>query len=97
MAYQLLFSPASEADLIGFFQYGMSRWGRPQSEAYLNKIEEFAWLLTEQPLIGLERNDLQTSLRSLPVEQHILFYRVLSKRIEILRVLHQKQDPTSKI
>lgn len=97
MTYQLLFSPASQADLKGIFQYGMNRWGRAQSEAYLNKIEELAWVLTEQPLIGIERKDLQPSLRSLPIEQHILFYRVLSKRIEILRVLHHKQDPTSKI
>ena len=97
MTYQLHFSPASKADLKGIFQFGLSRWGRTNSVNYLDRLEEHAWLLTEQPFVGVERKDLQTSLRSLPAESHILFYRVVSNRIEILRILHKKQDPSSNL
>jgi hypothetical protein len=32
-------------------------------------------------------------MRSLPIESHILFYRVTANRLEIIRVLHGRQDP----
>jgi len=42
--------------------------------------------------IYLEQVDMP-EMRSFPVESHIVFYQVRSKQIEIIRVLHGRQDP----
>ena len=92
-AHQLVITPAAKNDLNGIYQYGVRRWGHAQSDRYLAVIKDQFWSLTEQPLMGLERPELMTETRSLPIQSHTLFYRVTSKRIEIVRILHGRQDP----
>ncbi len=43
--------------------------------------------------MGLERSDLLPGVRRLPIESHTLFYRVTTDTVEIIRVLHGRQDP----
>ncbi len=91
--HQLVIAPAAKNDLKDIYQYGLRQWGKVQSESYLSTIKNQFWLLTQQPLIGTERPELLPDTRSLPVESHTLFYRVTTNRVEIIRVLHGRQDP----
>lgn len=91
--HQLIIAPAAKADLKDIYQYGLRQWGQAQSEAYLEILKVKFWSLTEQPLIGTERPELLAGMRSLPIESHILFYRVTTTNVEIIRVLHGRQDP----
>jgi toxin ParE1/3/4 len=43
--------------------------------------------------MGTERPELLPDTRSLLLESHILLYRVTANRVEIIRVLHGRQDP----
>ena len=90
--HQLVIAPAAKNDLKDIYQYGLRQWGKVQSESYLSTIKNQFWLLTQQPLIGTERPELLPDTRSLPVESHTLFYRVTTNRVEIIRVLHGRQD-----
>lgn len=92
-AHQLVIAPAAKTDLKDIYQYGLRQWGQAQSDSYLETIKTQFWSLTEQPLMGVERSDLLLGVRSLPIESHILFYRVTTDTIEIIRVLHGRQDP----
>jgi toxin ParE1/3/4 len=92
-SHQLVIAPAVKNDLKDIYQYGLRQWGQAQSESYLSTIKNQFWLLTEQPLIGIERPELLPDTRSLPIESHTLFYRVTANRVEIIRVLHGRQDP----
>lgn len=89
--HQLVIAPAAKNDLKDIYQYGLRQWGQSQSESYLSTIKK--QLLTQQPLMGTERPELLPDTRSLPVEGHTLFYRVTANRVEIIRVLHGRQDP----
>jgi len=91
--HQLVIAPAAKNDLKEIYQYGLRQWGQAQSESYLSTIKKQFWLLTQQPLIGTERPELLPDARSLPVNSHTLFYRVDATRVEIIRVLHGRQDP----
>ena len=91
--HQLVIAPAAINDLKDIYQYGLRQWGQAQSESYLTTIKNQFWLLTQQPLMGIERNELLPEARSLPIESHILFYRVTVNTVEIIRVLHGRQDP----
>lgn len=92
-SHQLVVAPAAKNDLKEIYQYGLRQWGRAQSESYLSTIKNQFWLLTQQPLIGTERSELLPNTRSLPIESHALFYRVTANRVEVIRVLHGRQDP----
>ncbi|MES9952558.1 MAG: type II toxin-antitoxin system RelE/ParE family toxin [Candidatus Thiodiazotropha sp. 6PLUC2] len=92
-SHQLVIAPAAKNDLKEIFQYGLRQWGQSQSESYLTTIKKQLWLLTQQPLMGTERSELLPDSRSLPIESHTLFYRVTVNRVEIIRVLHGRQDP----
>ncbi|PUB86336.1 MAG: type II toxin-antitoxin system RelE/ParE family toxin [gamma proteobacterium symbiont of Ctena orbiculata] len=89
----LVIAPAAKNDLKEIYQYGLRQWGQSQSESYLSTIKKQFWLLTRQPLMGTERPELLPDTRSLPTQSHTLFYRVTANRVEIIRVLHGRQDP----
>ena len=91
--HQLVIAPAAKTDLKGLYHYGLRQWGQTQSESYLENIKQQIWTLTEQPLIGVDRSELLSGARSLPIESHTLFYRVTLDTVEIIRVLHGRQDP----
>ncbi len=91
--HQLVIAPAAITDLKDIYQYGLRQWGQVQSESYLAGIKNQFWLLTQQPLMSAERNELLPEIRSLPIESHTPFYRVTADMVEIIRVLHGRQDP----
>ncbi len=91
--HQLVIAPAAKNDLKEIYQYGLRLWGQTQSESYLSTIKKQFWLLTQQPLIGTQRPELLPDVRSLPINSHTLFYRVTTTRVEVIRVLHGRQDP----
>ena len=92
-AHQLIVAPTAKNDLKDIYQYGLRQWGQAQSDRYLSAVKDQFWLLTEQPLMGIERPELLTDTRSLAIESHTLFYRVAFKQVEIIRILHCRQDP----
>jgi len=91
--YQLFVAPAAKEDLKDIYQYGLHHWGKVQSDNYLTGIKDKFWTLTKQPLMGVERPELIPGTRSLPIQSHILFYRVATRQVEIIRVLHGRQYP----
>ena len=56
-------------------------------------LKDQFWSLTTQPLMGIERPELLPETRSLHIQSHTLFYRFTGNRVEIIRVLHGRQDP----
>ena len=91
--HPLVISPAARDDLAEIGRFGKQAWGKMQSSAYLDRLKEQLWTLTEFPLVGVERDDLLPELRSLPVASHLVFYRLTQGCVEIVRVLHGRQDP----
>jgi len=90
---QLVIAPVARDDLKNIYQYGRRQWGKARSDSYMATLKEQFWSLTEQPLMGIERPELLPDIRSLPIQSHTVFYRVAAKQIEIIRVLHGRQDP----
>jgi toxin ParE1/3/4 len=95
--HNLVISPAARDDLREIYQFGLRNWGQNQSSSYLDKLKELFWLLTEQNHIGVERPEIFPEARSFAVERHVVFYQVQSNHIEIIRVLHARQDPNRHI
>ncbi|MEH6581163.1 MAG: type II toxin-antitoxin system RelE/ParE family toxin [Halioglobus sp.] len=92
-ALKLVVTPAARHDLEEIYQYGCINWGVLRASRYVDQIGDKLWGLTENPNSGQERGELLPKLRSLVVDSHVIFYRFRSSRIEIIRILHCRQDP----
>lgn len=91
----LVISPAAQSDLEAIYAQGLANWSKSQSVKYLNRIKEHVKTLLTQPLMGMERPELMAGIRSFPVGQHIVFYRLAgleNNHLEVVRVLHGWQD-----
>ena len=92
-SYPLIISPIARDDLEKIYQYGILNWGVSQASSYIDHLKTQLWSLTEHPKMGKERDELLSAMRSLAVESHIIFYRIKNQQINIVRVLHGRQDP----
>ncbi|MDP4536882.1 type II toxin-antitoxin system RelE/ParE family toxin [Alkalimonas collagenimarina] len=91
--YQLVIAPVAKDDLKTIYQFSVARWGQARADKYLEQLKERFRLLLEQPMLGHERSELITAVRSSPVESHTIFYRITINQIHIIRILHCRQDP----
>ena len=92
-AYPLVISPAALNDLKKIYQFGTLNWGTSRASNYLDSLKKQFWTLAEHPQMGIEREELFVAMRSLVIESHVIFYRTSKQKIEIVRVLHGRQDP----
>ena len=90
---RLVISPAARNDLKKIVQFGVTSWGMPRTSQYMGHIKSQFLNLMEHPEIGMIRDDLLPSIHSLRSQSHVIFYRLQKTRIEIVRVLHGRQDP----
>ena len=85
-------TPRAAADLNHIAVYSLRKWGRRQTIAYLEALDDrFAWL-AEYPDIGRARPDILPELRSFREGSQIIFYRARGTIIEIIGVPHMSMD-----
>jgi toxin ParE1/3/4 len=60
---------------------------------YHERLSAAMRTLLAHPYPGRARDDLSPGLRTLAVGGHIVFYRVGTRSVTIVRILHAKMDP----
>ena len=94
---KLVVAPAAQSDIASIFNYTLANWGEKQAKNYLLIIKKALQTLREQPLKGKVRPELNPNIRSIIVEKHIVYYRQQEKVLEIVRILHGRQDPDVRV
>ncbi len=89
---QLRLSPKACADLDTIWNHTAQRWGQDQAEAYLLSLGETMKLLASQPGLGRNIDLIRKGYLKFPAGSHIFIFRMQSKAIEIIRVLHKSMD-----
>lgn len=92
MATSLIISPAARDDLQGIFRFSVEIWGRQKAEDYLEQLSLHIHKLLATPRLGISREEILPGLRSLRVARHVVFYRIERDRVEVIRVLSERQD-----
>lgn len=92
MATSLIISPAARDDLRAIFEFSLETWGRQRAEDYLDELSQHIYSLLAAPRLGISRDDILPGLRSTRVARHVVFYRIEQERVEVLRVLSERQD-----
>jgi toxin ParE1/3/4 len=82
---------AAEQDLADLSQHIAA--ADPQAAAaILELIEAKCDLLAQYPEAGRLREELLPNLRSVPVSRYVIFYRIASDEIQVIRILHGARD-----
>ena len=83
--------PQADADLDSIWAF-IAADNVTAADRLIGRIGEIFEMLIESPLVGRERPDLRSDLRSFPVGNYVIFYRALSDGVEVVRVMNGRQD-----
>lgn len=84
---------AAYADLEDIEAYTLETWGTDQCHEYIRALFQRFEQIAEHPGLGRTREELASGVKSLPHEQHVIFYEALPDgRCVVLRVLHARRD-----
>ncbi|WP_300668222.1 type II toxin-antitoxin system RelE/ParE family toxin [Desulfoluna sp.] len=89
-SFRMSAKAVEDLKLIGLFM--LQRWGRDQRNTYLHKLDESFHLLSEQPFSGAVCDDIRRGYRVYHVGRHLIFYRLVASRVEIIRILHERMN-----
>ncbi|HEA20902.1 hypothetical protein LCGC14_1257710 [marine sediment metagenome] len=92
MINSYVLSEEATSDIDDIFKFGEYKFGIAQAIKYLIGLEGHFEKLANNPDIGRERNEIKVGLLSLPYISHIIFYRKLSDKIRIVRILYGGRD-----
>ena len=87
-------SPQARSDLLEIWFYIATNSGSLDvADRLIDSITDRFVLLASFPNIGRARDlDLRSGLRSFPVGEYVIFYRIQKEDVLILRVLHGSRD-----
>lgn len=95
MIRDIQFREPARHDLASIWMYSRDRWGLDQAEAYLDTLEATIKRLSHLPTVGTERGDLTPGLHKLKAGSHHIYYLFDDTKIDVVRILHQRQDAES--
>jgi toxin ParE1/3/4 len=97
----LLFTFQSCADLNAIWEsiaMPRTQWSAYESsrltaaEKFADRFEKICELLPKHPEVGLNRDDLNPGICSVPIQRYVIFYRIRGDSVEVLRVLRAALD-----
>ncbi|MGV3711586.1 type II toxin-antitoxin system RelE/ParE family toxin [Pseudolysinimonas sp.] len=91
-AYRL--TPAAQKDLSSIWEFSEERWNVRQAETYLREIQSAIERVADDPERGRRRDEIREGYRSYSVESHVIFYLPRVDGVDVIRILHQRMDPS---
>jgi toxin ParE1/3/4 len=95
--HRVIFSPAAQADFTDILLYTRQQRGEDQRDRYEAVLTQAIASIADYPETGTHCPQLFSGCRAHPTQRHIIFYRIERKDIEIVRILHERTDPTRKL
>ena len=80
----------AKKDLKDIYSYTYESFGEEQADIYFNKLNQQIEILKANPEIGIPCDYIRSSYRQLHINKHIVFYKVTSIRIHVIRILHER-------
>ncbi|XBH21575.1 type II toxin-antitoxin system RelE/ParE family toxin [Jonesiaceae bacterium BS-20] len=87
-------TPAAQRDLSAIWDFTEERWDRHQAEIYLREIQEAVERIASNPERGRPCSHIRHGYRRYSIGSHLIFYVERERSIDIIRILHQRMDPT---
>ena len=87
-------APAAQRDLSSIWDCTEQRWDAQQAETYISEIRAAIERLAEDPERGWPCDEIRAGYRRYAIGSHRIFYRTRDQGVDIIRILHQRMDPT---
>jgi len=88
---RIIFTPAAQNDIENIWDYSFKEWGIEQAERYIEGIRDTCRALA----LGYKRGraiDVRQGYMKCPTGQHMIYFLERDDRLEVVRILHGKQD-----
>ncbi|MEM9008584.1 MAG: type II toxin-antitoxin system RelE/ParE family toxin [Cyanobacteria bacterium P01_F01_bin.86] len=86
------FTVLASRDLEAIIDYVAEQSSIDIAETVLTKVNQKCQQLMSFPGIGRKRDELSTGVRSVPVDNYLVFYRLIEDGIEVLRIVSGYRD-----
>ena len=85
-------SPRAQADLDDIWDYTERNWGKEQAEAYIRLIGAAIRAIASSPERAKPCDHIREGYRNYPAGSHMIFFRLLDGKIDVVRILHRRMD-----
>ena len=85
------FSPAAEADIEEIWDYSADKWGADQADSYTDAIRDACHALAKGTKYGRPAEVLP-EIQKYFCGSHVVYFLNHTDRLDVIRVLHQRQD-----
>jgi toxin ParE1/3/4 len=90
----VVLSAEARADLNGILLCTWQQWGEERRDRYKAMLDRALATLSDYPEIGPQAPRFFPGCCVRHVEHHVIYYQILNGEIEIVRILHERADPT---
>ncbi|QOD43544.1 type II toxin-antitoxin system RelE/ParE family toxin [Clavibacter zhangzhiyongii] len=87
-------TPAATKDLSEIWDYTEERWDADQAESYVREIGAAIERVAEDSLRGRDCGDIRPGYRRYGIGSHTVYYVDRPDTINVIRILHQRMDPS---
>lgn len=87
-------TPAAQRDLSSIWDLTHDRWDVRQAETYVNEIRAAIERIADDPGRGRACDEIREGYRRYSIGSHLVFYLVTTEGVDVIRILHQRMDPT---
>jgi toxin ParE1/3/4 len=88
----IYFTDRALEDIADILLYTLNEWDARTASEYDQQINNAINRLSLHPYVGRNRSDLRPRLRSVPVGEHIIIYRIEGDAIVIQHLVHRHRD-----
>lgn len=85
-------TPAAERDLETIWTHTRQQWGVEQANRYVDILTAAFAELVRSPKIAPACDHVRPGYRRRNVERHIIYFRITTYGIAVVRILHDRMD-----
>jgi toxin ParE1/3/4 len=90
---KLRLTKAAKRDLVEIASYTRRQWGDDQRVRYLTQLDARMRWIAQDPQRGIPSDDMKPGYWRTLEGRHVIFYRIATGGVEIIRVLHGRMLP----
>jgi toxin ParE1/3/4 len=92
MTGRFVLTPRAQTDLDEIWDYTVERWGFDQAEIYTRQLWTDITTVADRPSLGRDCSEVRVGYRKYASGSHVLFYRLTTDGIDVVRILHERMD-----
>lgn len=87
-------TPAAQRDLSSIWDFTQERWDDDQAEIYISEIRAAIERIAAAPDRGRACDEIREGYRRYSIGSHLILYVQRTDGVDVIRVLHQRMDPS---